>query len=191
MANEIDTWVKRPVIVQAIRLLTPNDTSGLWPDCDVRINRRTDRFEVYDKLHDTWVGFQPGDWIIRGINGEYYPCAHDVFIRSYQREVYTHSRDGVLPEVRTEMDKQVTKWGEQNWASKHGIAANYLGHDSEYYKNLTDDLAKAEMLTWADILLEEVAEALDADNIKDVREELIQVAAVTGSWVESIDRNGR
>jgi len=26
---------------------------------------------------------KPGDWIIRGVNGEYYPCANDVFQKTY------------------------------------------------------------------------------------------------------------
>lgn len=25
----------------------------------------------------------PGDWIIRGIKGEYYPCKPDIFVQSY------------------------------------------------------------------------------------------------------------
>jgi len=26
----------------------------------------------------------PGTWIIRGIHGEYYPCQHDIFLKSYE-----------------------------------------------------------------------------------------------------------
>lgn len=39
--------------------------------------------EVWDKLHATWVGVKPNDWIIRGIQGEYYPCDGDVFVNTY------------------------------------------------------------------------------------------------------------
>ncbi|MBT8257958.1 MAG: hypothetical protein KJO49_05770 [Bacteroidia bacterium] len=24
-----------------------------------------------------------GDWLMKGVNGELYPCAHDIFIKSY------------------------------------------------------------------------------------------------------------
>jgi hypothetical protein len=27
---------------------------------------------------------RPGDWIIRGVNGEYYPCKPDVFAKTYE-----------------------------------------------------------------------------------------------------------
>jgi hypothetical protein len=40
--------------------------------------------EVYDKLHGTWVHVYDGQWIIRGIQGELYPCAADVFAATYE-----------------------------------------------------------------------------------------------------------
>ncbi|SEI45132.1 hypothetical protein SAMN04487917_101363 [Arthrobacter sp. yr096] len=42
---------------------------------------------VWDKLHDTWVGVKDGQWIIRGIQGEFYPCDADVFAATYDPEV--------------------------------------------------------------------------------------------------------
>jgi hypothetical protein len=39
--------------------------------------------EVWDKLHDTWVGVKRGQWIIRGLKGEFYPCDDEVFRSSY------------------------------------------------------------------------------------------------------------
>jgi hypothetical protein len=26
----------------------------------------------------------PGDWLITGVNGEQYPCKHDIFVKSYE-----------------------------------------------------------------------------------------------------------
>lgn len=40
--------------------------------------------EVYDKLHSTWVGVKLGQWIIHGIQGEFYPCDADVFAETYE-----------------------------------------------------------------------------------------------------------
>jgi hypothetical protein len=37
---------------------------------------------VYDKLHSN-VGVKVGDWIIKGVQGEFYPCKPDVFIETY------------------------------------------------------------------------------------------------------------
>ena len=39
---------------------------------------------VWDKLHESHVRCEAGDWIITGINGEHYPCKPDVFVRTYE-----------------------------------------------------------------------------------------------------------
>lgn len=41
---------------------------------------------------------------------------------------------------------------------------------------------------WEDVLVEEVAEAIDAPDDAALREELVQVAAVAVAWIECIDR---
>lgn len=40
--------------------------------------------KVYDELHATWINVEPGDWIIRGIRGEFYACKSDVFEATYE-----------------------------------------------------------------------------------------------------------
>lgn len=40
--------------------------------------------EVFDRLHSTWVGVMARQWIIRGVKGELYPCAEDVFAETYE-----------------------------------------------------------------------------------------------------------
>ena len=44
--------------------------------------------------------------------------------------------------------------------------------------------------TWRSVLIEEVAEACNAQDIRHLEQELIQVAAVAVSWIEAI-RDGR
>jgi hypothetical protein len=41
-------------------------------------------FEVYDALHDTWVKVGFNDWIIRGLEGEYYRCVDSTFRAKYE-----------------------------------------------------------------------------------------------------------
>lgn len=31
---------------------------------------------------DMWA--HPGDWIIKGVDGEIYPCKHDIFLKTYE-----------------------------------------------------------------------------------------------------------
>jgi hypothetical protein len=40
--------------------------------------------EVYDEIHETWVGVRVGDYIIRGSKGEFYPCDPGVFAAKYE-----------------------------------------------------------------------------------------------------------
>jgi hypothetical protein len=40
--------------------------------------------QVFDVLHSTWVLVRDGDWIVRGIQGEFYPCRSDVFTATYE-----------------------------------------------------------------------------------------------------------
>lgn len=50
----------------------------------VRLNDVDREFYVYDRLHNTWVQFDYGDFIIKGVQGEFYPCNPDVFEATYE-----------------------------------------------------------------------------------------------------------
>jgi hypothetical protein len=39
---------------------------------------------VFDKYHHTWILVYTGDYVIRGIDGETYPCRETVFHRTYE-----------------------------------------------------------------------------------------------------------
>ena len=43
--------------------------------------------EVYDMLHQTWIGVQTGQWIVRGAKGEFYPCDDETFHWKYEEVV--------------------------------------------------------------------------------------------------------
>lgn len=77
---------KRPVEIEAVRWTEDmpmreliDFTNGL-----VQLNDVDRVFRVYDRLHDTWVSFGYGDWIIRGVQGELYPCRDDIFRQTYE-----------------------------------------------------------------------------------------------------------
>lgn len=40
--------------------------------------------QVFDDLHSTWVLVYTGDYIIRGVQGEFYPIRPDVFAATYE-----------------------------------------------------------------------------------------------------------
>ena len=112
-----------------------------------------------------------------------------------------------ITEIKQERERQNAKWGEQNHPDGTGERSIPLGRivhkgpigpnsgDTHYAfglalmaKKATDDAANHGTVTWADILLEEVFEALAESDPDKVRTELVQVAAVAAQWVEAIDR---
>lgn len=40
--------------------------------------------EVWDYLHESWIRLTPGDWIAKGVKGEFYPIKRDVFDETYE-----------------------------------------------------------------------------------------------------------
>lgn len=101
-----------------------------------------------------------------------------------------------LDEVGAEMSRQVNKWGQQDHPSytMGALSSNLplVEADGDYFKHHCDEKAKKGLVSWLDIFLEEVYEAVDeakAGNLDKLRTELIQCAAVAVSWAESIDRN--
>lgn len=111
------------------------------------------------------------------------------------------STQSVLDEVLLERQRQNEKWGEQNHpclnqrlleaeADGPGLMAQYYRIPSERdAKAVCDRRFKNDAGTFADILIEEVAETIGTFNIEKRRQEVIQIAAVAVAWVEKIDRD--
>lgn len=79
-------FVKKAVEIEAVKFTGDN-----WPQVGAfaRFRHKAEAqypqvAEVYDELHGTWVGVKVGDWIIRGIKGETYPCDPEVFVHTYE-----------------------------------------------------------------------------------------------------------
>lgn len=108
----------------------------------------------------------------------------------------------LFAELAQERARQDEKWGEQNHPSvrlRQG-SGNFAG--SAICQDLgipsegrTKELCKLHVnrgdLSWADIALEEFAEAVSAPDDKLRREELVQLAAVVLAWIECLDRPWR
>jgi hypothetical protein len=78
---------KKPVVIEAKRLMEPNlpDEIARW--CDGRVCGVGDvGAKVWIEI-DTLEGVMRagyGDFIIKGVNGEFYPCKPDIFEKTYE-----------------------------------------------------------------------------------------------------------
>lgn len=82
----------KPVEIEAILFTGDNyDELFKWTDgkfLDVDVEDRVDDPEatgqVLDFLHSTWILVKPGQWIIKGTKGEFYPCDPETFDWKYE-----------------------------------------------------------------------------------------------------------
>lgn len=92
--------------------------------------------------------------------------------------------------IQREQDRQVAKWGVQDHPSfDAGADLEERQGLSNTIKSMVDASAKRGTLVWEEIMSEEVAEALaELNDDEALKTELIQIAAVALSWIESINR---
>ena len=53
-----------------------------WPETGVTIDPRDGRMVIATLEGGHWVDV--GDWIIRGVHGEFYPCKPGIFAKTYE-----------------------------------------------------------------------------------------------------------
>jgi len=89
---------KKPVTIEAIQWTGRNlkeviDFTGkhprwhewfsTWEDYERHVQQDGQRFKIFT-LEGTMIA-EPGDWIIRGVKGEHYPCKPDIFAATYEQ----------------------------------------------------------------------------------------------------------
>jgi hypothetical protein len=82
---------KKPVVIEARRVAgMPINVYAVADWCGGKVDTETaaDRrsivpFILIDTLEGTMKANE-GDWIIKGVNGEFYPCKPDVFSKTYE-----------------------------------------------------------------------------------------------------------
>ena len=89
MTTDEGDFRKKPVVVQAIRYdsTRPLDVMLRWVP-QVNGGRvaefRTDGERLIISTLEGDMAAEPGDWIIRGVKGEFYPCKPDIFEATYE-----------------------------------------------------------------------------------------------------------
>lgn len=75
---------KKPVVIEAVQFKTGEQDSDLAAHVvDGKIDYKEDGTMLIETLEGVMIA-NPGDWIIKGVNGELYPCKPDIFQKTYE-----------------------------------------------------------------------------------------------------------
>lgn len=86
----MSTYRKKPVLVEAFRLPADNEEASdelIEFLCDIPNScSEKDGALAIETLEGTMIAL-PGDYIIKGVTGEYYPCKPDIFNATYDEVI--------------------------------------------------------------------------------------------------------
>jgi len=84
----MDKYRKKPLIVEAAqwdgKLIGDLYPIKLFGDNDVEWHYKGKDKLVIETLEGEMI-CEPGDWVVKGIKGEFYPVAQDIFNESYDK----------------------------------------------------------------------------------------------------------
>lgn len=82
---------KKPVVVEAIQFLPNEESTRQIMDLAAQGTRAVETFispeghyNMYINTLEGKMQATVGDWIIRGVSGELYPCKPDIFLKTYE-----------------------------------------------------------------------------------------------------------
>lgn len=77
---------KKPVEVEAVQWTGENGAEVVrFVNHDGKWWSKYSLDVMYIGTHEGVMIAMPGDWIIKGVNGEFYPCKPDIFEKTYER----------------------------------------------------------------------------------------------------------
>lgn len=73
---------KKPVVVEAVQYTgkNQNEVADFYPE----ICGAFGSLSVFIQTLEGQMEAKPGDWIIKGVKGEFYPCKPDIFEVTYE-----------------------------------------------------------------------------------------------------------
>ncbi|HRZ18585.1 MAG TPA: hypothetical protein P5136_00885 [Methanofastidiosum sp.] len=75
-------YIKKPVVIDAIQL-TPDTFEEV--DKFIEYKHEIASNKVIIETLEGFMTAELGDWIIKGVKGEYYPCKDEIFRMTYER----------------------------------------------------------------------------------------------------------
>lgn len=81
---------KKPVVIEAIQITDDISIASIfgWMSAngvECRVSGESRPFGLEITTLEGVMKADPGDWIIKGVQGEFYPCKPDIFASTYDR----------------------------------------------------------------------------------------------------------
>jgi hypothetical protein len=83
---------KKPVVIEAIQFdgTMPSVTEiSQWSDATIDIGQDMSLDKLFIPTLEGMMTASVGDYIIKGLQGEFYPCKPDIFEKSYEEVIAT------------------------------------------------------------------------------------------------------
>lgn len=75
---------KKPVVIEAMQYLREENISACLDFCFEMVYNQ-DENEYYIRTLEGDMKVSKGDYIIKGVQGEFYPCKSDIFEMTYEK----------------------------------------------------------------------------------------------------------
>lgn len=79
---------KKPVVIEARQVPDLRQPQEDWDDiadwCGGDDDDSDNGWSIFLESATCMMRADPGDWIIKGVNGEFYPCKPDIFAATYE-----------------------------------------------------------------------------------------------------------
>ena len=72
---------KKPVVIEAVKF---NNSADIHEFCGTKVREPVGETYLEIETLEGVMKANLGDWIIKGVNGEFYPCKPDIFEKTYE-----------------------------------------------------------------------------------------------------------
>ena len=76
---------KKPVVIEAVQWTGNNLTDVIVLGCGNELEQELCSDKLVIKTLEGDMTADNGDWIIKGVKGEFYPIKNDIFLQTYER----------------------------------------------------------------------------------------------------------
>jgi len=133
MNKKVGKYRKKPIVIDAIQFNGSNFEeifawARRWHSEDTGPRMCQSNFEAEDLVISTLEGnhlANKGDWIIRGVEGEFYPCKPDIFEKTYEK---VENEKGNKEISAASIDKEFVPKTKAVWVIKNVLEQSINSH---------------------------------------------------------------